>query len=170
MKGEVPLMAFADQIDGELADPKLLPQPKGPLAIEIRQAELAKRQFVYAARAAAMKFGLEIDAHQEVLAALADVAIHVYAMDSVLSRTLQVDGGVDDPVRVAMTKLVVNEAREIAFRRSRDVLANAFSGDELQAPLAALTSLYTYVPYDTAVLREVITPAVLDKDGYPYSY
>jgi alkylation response protein AidB-like acyl-CoA dehydrogenase len=170
MKGELPLMAFADQIDSELADPKLLPQPKGPLAAEVRQAELAKRQFVYAARAAAMKFGLEIDSHQEVLGALADAAMYVYAMDSVLSRTLQVDGLVDDPVRVAMTKWIINEAREVVFRRSRDVIANAFSGDELQTPLAAVTGLYEYVPYDTAALREAIVPSVLDKGGYPYPY
>jgi alkylation response protein AidB-like acyl-CoA dehydrogenase len=170
MKAEVPLMAFADQIDAELADPKLLPAPKGPLASEVLQTELAKRQFVYAARAAAMKFGLEIDSHQEVLAALADAAMNVYAMDSTIARTLQVDGGVSDPVRVACAQWMINECREVVFRRSRDVLANAFAGEELQAPLASLSALYRYVPYDTAALREKIVPSVLEKGGYPYAY
>jgi alkylation response protein AidB-like acyl-CoA dehydrogenase len=170
MKGELPLMAFADQVDGELADTKLLPQPKGPLAAEVRQAELAKRQFVYVARAAAMKFGLEIDQHQEVLAALADASMHVYSMDSVLSRTLQVEGGATDPVRVALARWMINESREIVFRRSRDVLGNAFEGEELQTHVKALNALYEYVPYDTAALREAIVPAVLEKNGYPYPY
>ncbi len=170
MKGELPMMAFAEQIDAEIADPKLLPQPKGPLAAEVRQAELAKRQFVYAARAAAMRFGTEIDSHQEVLAALADAGIAAYAMDSVLCRTLQVEGAAQDPARVAMVQWMIHESREIAFRRSRDVLANAFSGDELTEPLKHLNTLYEYVPYDTAALREAIVPAVLERGGYPYTY
>jgi alkylation response protein AidB-like acyl-CoA dehydrogenase len=169
MKGELPFMQFAGQIDEELANPALLPQPKGPLAAEVRQAELAKRQFVYAARAAAMAFGPEIDKHQEVLAALADAASYSFAMDSVLARTLQV-GGADDALRVALVQWVVNEGREQTFRRSRDVLANCFTGEQQRAAIESLNKLYEYVPYDTAALREVITPAVLAKGAYPFEY
>jgi alkylation response protein AidB-like acyl-CoA dehydrogenase len=169
MKGELPLMAFAGQIDEELANPSLLPRPKGPFASEIRQAELAKRQFVFAARAAALTYGLEIDKHQDVLAALADAAAQVYAMDSVLSRVLQTDGA-SDPVRVAMVQLVVNEAREVTFRRTRDVLVNAYDGEERRAALESLGKLYEFVPYNTTTLREAIVPTVLAKGGYPYEY
>jgi alkylation response protein AidB-like acyl-CoA dehydrogenase len=170
MKGQLPLMDFASQVDAELEDPRLLPSPEGPLAAELRSCELAKRQMIYAARAAAMRFGLELEQHQEVLAALADVASQVFAMDSVLARTLAVPGAVNDPVRVAMVKWVVNDARELAYRRARDVIAGTAEGEELKSAIETLARLYVYVPYDLAALREAIVPAVVDKGGYPFDY
>lgn len=169
MKGVLPLMQFAEQLDQELADPRLLPRADGPFADEIRQAQLAKRQVIYAARAAAMRFGLELEEHQEVLAALADATSQVFAIDSVVARTLQ-EGGAADPVRSAMVRWVVNEARETCFRRCRDVLVHCAEGEELKIALDTLGKLYRFVPYDTAVLREAIVPAVLERNGYPLDY
>jgi len=168
MKGQLPLMDFASHLDAELTDPRLLPWPKGPLAQELRQAELAKRQVVFAARAAAMKFGLELEQHQEVLGALADATMWAYAMDSVLARTLQLEGGAEDPLRVALVRWVVNEGRDIAFRRSRDVVVSSTEGDEQKAALDTIKKLELYVPYDLAALREAIVPAVLERGGYPF--
>lgn len=169
MKGELPLMQFAEQLDRELEQGQL-PRPGGALAAEIRQAELAKRQMIFAARAAAMRFGMELEQHQEVLAALADCASWIFAMDSVLSRTLQVEGAAEDPVRVAMVKWVINDAREEVFRRARDVVAGVFEGEELQSAIATISRLYEYVPYNSAALREAIVPAVVAKGGYPFEY
>lgn len=170
MKGELPFLSVAAQLDEELANPSLLPQGEGPLAAEIRQTELAKRQMLLASRAAAMRFGPEIDKHQEILGALADVASHIYAMDSVVARTLQADGGVDDPLRVAMVRWVVKESRDVAYRRAQDVVSGCATGDERTELLSSLAKLYEYVPYDLAELREVIVPKVLDATGYPFEY
>lgn len=170
LKGELPLLEAGAQLDRELADPSLLPRPQGPLAQEVLQTELAKRQMLFAARAAAMRFGPEVETHQELLSALADVACLVFAMDSMLARTLQQPGASQDPLRVAMVRWVVNEARDEAYRRAREVIAGSVEGDELEQAIAQLGKLYRYVPYNLETLREDIVPAVLDAGGYPLTY
>src|SRR5205085_12390770 len=87
IKGEVPLPAAVQRLEEELADPRDLPAPVGRLSAERRGAEMAKRQFLFAASRAAT-LGPALEQRQEVLAALADCAIEVYAMDSMLGRTL----------------------------------------------------------------------------------
>ncbi|HVI24448.1 MAG TPA: acyl-CoA dehydrogenase family protein, partial [Myxococcales bacterium] len=87
MKGEMPLLQAVQRVDEELADQARFLPPVGRLAAERRGAEMAKRQFLFAAKWAAT-LGPALEERQEVLAALADVAIEAYAMDSVLGRTL----------------------------------------------------------------------------------
>src|SRR6266850_957680 len=88
IKGEMPLMEAVVRLDEELSDPRHFPAPVGRLAAERRGAEMAKRQFLFAAKWAAA-LGPALEQRQEVLAALADCAIEVYAMDSILGRTLE---------------------------------------------------------------------------------
>jgi alkylation response protein AidB-like acyl-CoA dehydrogenase len=176
MKEQIPLMAFASRLDEELADPTLLPrigaapQWEGPLGPSVVDAELAKRTFAYIARAAAMRFGTELEQHQEVLAALADVACEAYAMDSVLTRTLQIEGGAQDGVRAGLCRIVCSEGREKVRLRARQALAACAEGDELRLHLDAVAKLYRDDVEDPAALRESVAPAVLESAGYPFGY
>src|SRR5438093_1266582 len=83
--------------------------PVGRLAAERRGAEMAKRQFIFAAKWAA-SVGTALEERQEVLAALADVAIEVYAMDSVLGRTLATEQ--QPQLRDALCRFYCMESRE----------------------------------------------------------
>ena len=58
------------RLEEELADPRHFPAPVGRLAAERRGAEMAKRQFLFAAKWAAT-LGPALEQRQEVLAALA---------------------------------------------------------------------------------------------------
>jgi hypothetical protein len=69
-----------------------------------------------------------------------------------------------------MVQWMVNDAREVAWRRARDVIAGTFEGDELKNAILELQKLYVYVPYDPAALREAIVPKVLEKGGYPFDH
>src|SRR5207248_1728242 len=123
MKGEMPLLQAVQRVDEELSDQAQLspyaaafglrPSPAKPappsvgrLAAERRGAEMAKRQFLFAAKWAAT-LGPALEERQEVLAALADVAIEAYAMDSVLGRTLAATDST--PLRDALCKLFCAE-------------------------------------------------------------
>lgn len=172
MKGDLPLMEVGEQLTAELKDPSLLPSAEGPLGAELRQAELAKRQILFASQIAAMKFGPELDGdqNQSVLGALADAISHAYAMDSVVTRTLQVEGGADNELRKALVQWVVKEGAEIVYSKTREVIASCTEGDERGKQLALLARLYEYVPYNTTELREAIAPAVLEANGYPLEY
>src|SRR5213592_1682153 len=121
MKGEMPLMEAVTKLEEELSDPRHFPAPVGRLAPERRGAEMAKRQFLFAAKWAA-SLGPALEERQEVLAALADCAIEVYAMDSMLGRTLAASDAT--PLRDALCKLFCAESREKAFGRARSALCD----------------------------------------------
>jgi alkylation response protein AidB-like acyl-CoA dehydrogenase len=167
MKGEVPLLQAAGDIDAEIDDPRLMPSPVGRLAAERRGAELVKRQYLFVARAAAM-LGPELEQHQEVLGALADVAIEAFAMDSILGRTLATDQ--QAALRDALCKLFCMESRERAITRARFALCALFSADEVQEQLARLERLNRYEPVNPAEVRETVCSAVLEAGGYPLPY
>src|SRR5207244_786883 len=128
VKGAMPLMAAVQQLDEELTDPRHFPPsafgsgpgagkavtllPVGRLAAERRGAEMAKRQFIFAAKWAA-SVGTALEERQEVLAALADVAIEVYAMDSLLGRTLATEQ--QPQLRDALCRFYCMESRERAY-------------------------------------------------------
>jgi len=167
MKGEMPLLQAVQRVDEELADQARFLPPVGRLAAERRGAEMAKRQFLFAAKWAAT-LGPALEERQEVLAALADVAIEAYAMDSVLGRTLAASDST--PLRDALCKFFCAESRERAFARARSALCDVVPPDELDAQLEQLARLHKFTAVNTAELREAIVPAILDASGYPLSY
>jgi alkylation response protein AidB-like acyl-CoA dehydrogenase len=167
VKGAMPLMAAVQQLVEELADPRHFPAPVGRLAAERRGAEMAKRQFVFAAKWAA-SLGTALEERQEVLAALADVAIEVYAMDSLLGRTLATER--QPELRDALCRFYCMESRERAFDRARTALAAVVPPEELDAQLEKLALLHKYTPVNSAEAREGIVPSLLEAGGYPLSY
>jgi alkylation response protein AidB-like acyl-CoA dehydrogenase len=181
MKGEMPLMEAVMGLDEELSDPRHFPAPVGRLAEERRGAEMAKRQFLFAAKWAAT-LGPSLEERQEVLAALADCAIEVYAMDSILGRTLESDErgtprrgsapfhGVPDDVRDGLCRFFCMESRERAFDRARTALCAVVSPEDVEAQLEQLSRLHKYTPVNSAEAREQIVPAVLESPGYPLAY
>jgi len=167
MKGEMPLLQAVQRVDEELADQAQFSPPVGRLAAERRGAEMAKRQFLFAAKWAAT-LGPSLEERQEVLAALADVAIEAYAMDSVLGRTLAANG--DTALRDALCKLFCAESRERAFSRARAALCDLVPPDEIEAQLQQLARLHKFTAVNTSEVREEIVPAILEAGGYPLSY
>ncbi len=169
MKGELPLLQAAQDIDAEIADPRLIPEPVGRLALERRSVELAKRQFLFVARAAAM-LGPELENRQEAMAALADVAIEVYAMDTILGRTLAAGDDQHAGLRDALCRFYCMESRERAFERARTALSAVAPAEALDELHGQLARLHRYTPQNPGELREAIVPALLEAGGYPLSY
>ena len=185
VKGAMPLMAAVQQLDEELTDPRHFPPsasafgsgpgagkavtllPVGRLAAERRGAEMAKRQFIFAAKWAA-SVGTALEERQEVLAALADVAIEVYAMDSVLGRTLATEQ--QPQLRDALCRFYCMESRERAYDRARTAIAAVVPAEERDAQLDQLARLHKYTPVNSAEAREGIVPSLLETGGYPLSY
>ncbi len=185
VKGAMPLMAAVQQLDEELTDPRHLPPsasafgsgpgagkavtllPVGRLAAERRGAEMAKRQFIFAAKWAA-SLGTALEERQEVLAALADVAIEVYAMDSLLGRTLASQR--EPQLRDALCRFYCMEARERAVGRARTALAAVVPPEELDGQLDQLARLHKYTPVNSAEVRECIVPSLFEAGGYSLSY
>jgi alkylation response protein AidB-like acyl-CoA dehydrogenase len=185
MKGEIPLMEAVLRLDEELSDPRHFSSnasafdqgpgagkavtllPVGRLAAERRGAEMAKRQFLFAAKWAAT-LGPSLEERQEVLAALADCAIEVYAMDSILGRTLESADHAE--FRDGLCRFFCMESRERAFDRARTAICAVAAAEEVEARLEQLSRLHKYTPVNSAEAREQIVPALLDFPGYPLVY
>jgi len=167
MKGEMPLMEAVVRLEQELSDPRHFPAPVGRLAAERRGAEMAKRQFLFAAKWAA-RLGPALEQRQEVLAALADCAVEVYAMDSILGRTLATDHL--PGLRDALCRFFCMESRERAFDRARTAICAVLPEGEVREQLEQLARLHQYTPVNSAEAREAIVPAILEAGGYPLTY
>ncbi|GHG63565.1 acyl-CoA dehydrogenase family protein [Comamonas sp. JC664] len=169
VKGDLPLFAVAGNVAEELARGER-PQARVQDALSPQEvaAESAKRLALHGLRVAAETFGTELEQHQEVLAALADVVMDAFALDSMVTRTRQAAaGGALDPVRVAMTQLYALDAIPRAYDRTRRALCATLKGDALDAELKRLHVLDVFTPYDPAALRETVVGALESSGGYP---
>src|SRR5260370_7320703 len=77
-------MKLGDEI---LAGPSFEEAPEGVLAEESRVVANAKKMFLQAAGGAVQKFREKLADEQELIAALSDIVMEVYAMESCLLRT-----------------------------------------------------------------------------------
>ncbi len=163
-----PLFDWFGAIQADLEGGRM-PRFDGPLAAERKAAECTKRLAGYAMMVGASTYGLELEQHQEILAAIADACIEAFAVDSMVGRTLQSDPG--DPARAAACKLYAHEGWARAHAAARKAICATAKGEERAKHLANLDRLYEFVDYDPVELREAIVTTVLEAGGvYPWKY
>lgn len=170
MKGQFPLLEAAEATKRVIASGDLPRAPSGPLGREARLAELTKHLFVEATRAAVEAQGPGLSERQEVLGALADVAMEAYAIDSAVVRARQlVAAGGPNAVAEALVRLYAHEAHERAHQRARRAVLGAVPDAEAAGPiLAGLRTLVDDAPWDPIRDQETIVAAVLEQRRYPF--
>ncbi|MBZ4394784.1 acyl-CoA dehydrogenase family protein [Myxococcus sp. AS-1-15] len=171
VKGDLPLFSVAKNIADELSrGERPRARTEDALAEEEVAAESTKRLALHALRIAAEKFGPELEKHQEVLAALSDVMMDAFALDSLVTRTRQVAaGGQVDPVRLALVRLFAFDSAPRVYERTRRALCATLEGDALDKELTRLRTLDVFTPYNPAHLRETVVTAVEAAGGYPFA-
>src|SRR3954469_17173111 len=127
LQGRLGLMALVGQVQQELADPSKIDRrvPDGPLGLERQKCDFAKRAVAYAASLGVQKYMQKISEKQELLGVLADCLIQIFAMDSAITRTLQLcrsRGEEASTIPIAMTQLFVANAHEQVFDWLREML------------------------------------------------
>jgi alkylation response protein AidB-like acyl-CoA dehydrogenase len=162
-QGGLPFMDFLQQVTREVADRAAWPPPiTGPLEREHRAAEVAKRVVAYTTRVLVEKGLASLKEKQQHLEVLANMIIDVYAMDSVVNRTLLLKGhgaAEDDALRIAMTNVFVTSASERVIDGARRLLVNEFEGEELGKHLA-LESIIPRIPIRTIAVKTRIAEAL----------
>jgi len=166
-RGGFPLAELARTVAEAVARGELPPAGSGPLRREMCLAERNKQLFAYAAGAAMQALGPELAERQEVLAALADVAIEAFAVDSAVARALQAPGAVAE----ACVRLYAEEAHQRAAARARGaVLAAVKDPARARERLAGLRRLVDEEPVDVVSAREALVAATLEKGKYPLAW
>jgi alkylation response protein AidB-like acyl-CoA dehydrogenase len=173
VSGQLALMpAIKKLMDEVLSGPSMGEEAEGALAAERTLLANAKKAALFVAGVASQRYMMELADQQEVMAALADVIIEVFAMDSALLRTMklvQAQGENAAALPVAMTQVYLSEAMariEVAARR---VLAAAAEGDNLRIQTTILRRLMKHEPTNVIGLRQQIATRTIEAGKYTIS-
>ena len=173
LKGTLALMPAAKKVADELmAGPLAVPVGSTePLAAEAAGVAASKKAFLFAAGVAVQKYMDKLADEQEVAAALSDIVMETYAMESVLLRTkkiLQVQGAEKAALPVTAARVFVGDALDRVGKHARTVLAASAEGDTLRTQLALLRRLFKREPVNAVALRRQVARAALDANRYPF--
>jgi len=173
MSGQLALMpAIKKLMDEVLSGPSVNEEAEGALAAERALVAGAKKSALFVAGVASQRYMADLAEQQEVMAALADIIIEVFAMDSALLRTLkliQAQSESSSALPIAMTKVYLSGAFakiEVAARR---VLAAAAEGDNLRIQTAILRRLVKHDPENVIGLRQQIAARAIEAGRYVVS-
>ena len=170
MKGELPLMAAIKQLMDEVISPSLIDDEReGPLAGEHKILSQAKKLGLFAAGAATQKYMLNLADQQEVMAAIADCAIEIYAMESCILRAeklIETKGEAAAGAAIAMARFYLAKAMQTVEASARRVIAAVAEGDMLRTQMAILRRLAKHDPANTIALGRQIAHHVLAAGRY----
>ena len=172
MGGVLPLIPAAMKLGEEvLSEPSMEEAPSGPFAQEERQVANAKKIFLLSAGAAVQKFREQLAEQQEIMAALANVVMEIYAMESCLRRAQKAATKSSGNAAALMgdaARAFISDAADRVEREARTALAATVEGDNLRTQIAVLRRFAKHDPIDTIALRRRIAAAVLAGDRYPF--
>jgi butyryl-CoA dehydrogenase len=165
LAGQLPLLAAIKRImDEVMSAPVPAESHEGPLAAEHKILANARKLTLFASGAASEKYGQKLADQQEVIGALSDCVMEVYAMESCLLRAeklLAARGPEAARHAVAITRFYVSKAIETVELSSRKVIRAVAEGDMLRTQLAIHRKLAKYDPADRVALgREIARHAV----------
>ncbi len=106
---------------------------------------------------------------QEIVGAIADIIIEIYAMESCLLRARKLaarNGEAASALPVAMTQVYLASAMEKIEAAAKKVLAAVAEGDVLRTQMAILRRLAKYELFNTIELRQKIAQRVLEAGKY----
>jgi butyryl-CoA dehydrogenase len=172
LSGQLPLLpAIKKLMDEIMAGPSFVEEDDRRLAPQRRLIGNAKKIGLMVAGAASQKYMQQIADHQEVMGAIADIVIEVYAMDSVLARTLKLiesQGESASSVAIAITDVYLQGAFAQVEAAAKKALADVAEGDMLRTQMTILRRLVKTDPVNTIAAREKIAGRVLEAGKYAF--
>ncbi len=172
MAGQLALIPAAMKLADEiLAGPSFEEVPEGVLANETRVVANAKKMFLQAAGGAVQKFREKLAEEQELIGALANIVMEVYAMESCLLRAQKAAAAKGESTSQAMidaAQVFIAEAAERVEHEAKRAVAAVHEGDMLTTQMAVLKRFGKRAPVDTIALRRQVAAAVQSQDRYPF--
>jgi alkylation response protein AidB-like acyl-CoA dehydrogenase len=170
--GQLPLIPAAMKLADEiLAGPSFEETPEGVLAEEARAIGNAKKMFLQAAGGAMQKYREKLAEEQELVAALANIVMEVYAMESALLRAQKAaasKGEAAASVMIDAARVFISDAAERVDHEAKRALAAVHEGDMLMTQMAVLKRFGKRPAVDTIALRRRVAAAVQGQDRYPF--
>ncbi len=173
MSGQLALMpAIKKLMDEVLSGPSMGEEVEGALASEQTLVANAKKAALFVAGVASQRYMMDLAEQQEVMAALADMIIEVFAMDSALLRTMKLvrsKGESGAALAIAMTQVYLSEAMARIEVSARRVVAAAAEGDNLRIQTTILRRLMKHEPTNVIALRQQVATRTIEAGKYTIS-
>jgi alkylation response protein AidB-like acyl-CoA dehydrogenase len=171
LKGEIPLQREAMKALDALMTPSLDEvDPAVPFAAEKATLANLKRAFLVVSGAAVQRFADRIKDEQEVLLALADVAIQVFAMESAVLRADRIGGRLPAGRRAVLegaVKVLSLDAAEKAAAAARRAAFYVAEGDTLTMMLGGIRRFTRYDATGLLEAQRALAEAVISAEKYP---
>ncbi len=172
LSGELPLIPAAMKLADEiLAGPSFDEAEDGPLSAEATVVANSKKIFLQCAGGAMQKFREKLADEQELIAALANIVMEIYAMESCLLRAQKAAAGKGSASVQAMTdaaRVFISDAAERIEHEAKRAIAAVHEGDMLTTQSSILKRFSKRAPVDTIALRRNVAAAVQSQDRYPF--
>ncbi len=172
LKGHVDLLGPATKVQEELMG---IPSFETPdyselFAEEKEMIGKLKKAFLMVAGGAVQKYGPNLDGHQQLLMAAADILIEIYMAESTILRTQKLAKKIGEAKvqeQIAMAKLYLYKAVDVITQKGKESVISFTGGDEQRMMLMGLRRFtkYTNMP-NIIALREMITTKLVTENEY----
>jgi phosphopantetheine adenylyltransferase len=172
MKGHVDLLGPASKVQEELMG---IPSFETPdyselFAEEKEMIEKLKKAFLMVAGGAVQKYGADLDSHQQLLIAAADILIEIYMAESTILRTEKLVKKLGEnqvKEQIAMAKLYLYKAVDVVTQKGKESVISFAEGDEQRMMLMGLRRFTKYTNMPNIIgLRELITTKLVTENEY----
>ena len=174
MKGHVDLLGPATKVGEELTGIPSFDKPDFSelLAEEKEMVKKLKKVFLMVAGSAVQKFGPQLEDHQQLLLASADILIEIYMAESAILRTeknAKRFGADSQKEQIAMTKLYLYHAVDTINQKAKEGIVSFAEGDEQRMMLMGLKRFTKYENQPNVVeLRKTIAAKAIEENKYPF--
>ena len=171
-KGHVDLLGPATKVQEELMG---IPSFETPdyselFAEEKEMIGKLKKVFLMVAGGAVQKYGSDLDGHQQLLMAAADILIEIYMAESTILRTEKLAKRVGEAKaqeQIAMAKLYLYKAVDVITQKGKEIVISFADGDEQRMMLMGLRRFTKYNNMPNIIaLREMITAKLVAENEY----
>jgi hypothetical protein len=172
MGGALPLMQAGAKLRDEIMSGPSFEEPEtGEWAAEERILAGVKKSFLLVAGAALEKYRERLADQQELVAALSDIVMECYAIESSLRRVQKAEaarGAASVAVMADAARVFLYDAADRVEIGARRALAAVLEGDMLRTQLAVLRRFLKRDTPDTFAMRQRVCAAVQAGDRYPF--
>jgi alkylation response protein AidB-like acyl-CoA dehydrogenase len=174
MKGELGLIPAAQKLLDEVLStpPGEAPEDEEPLADVAAVLEGARKVMLLVAGSAVQKYLQALAEEQEVVAAISNLVMQIYAMESALLRTRKKIGKSSlDACRseIDATRGFAYEAADRIEVEAKRALARISEGDTLRTQLAILRRFLRRTPPDLIGLKRQMADRAIELGRYPFA-
>jgi alkylation response protein AidB-like acyl-CoA dehydrogenase len=171
-KGHVDLLGPATKVQEELMGIPSFDTPDYSelFAEEKEMIGKLKKAFLMVAGGAVQKYGSDLEGHQQLLIAAADILIEIYMAESTILRTEKLakkEGEAKVQEQIAMAKLYLYKAVDVVTQKGKESVISFAEGDEQRMMLMGLRRFTKYTNMPNIIgLREVITTKLVAENEY----